>query len=146
MADESVEVTLKVPADVTLSQLFVTDETEIVAIDGESESGEESLSERFAEARDESPNTNTIRSTSLEEGDFAVDNHGPTPSKEKNTVRVVEVKNERIDEHIIGESDESVYEYNDRAYPKNDRVIGAVYPHLNTDKVFSFPASRLRKV
>lgn len=146
MADESVEVTLNVPADVTLDQLFVTEDTEIVAVDGESESVGESLSEWIARTHDEPRNTNPIRSTSLQEGDYAIDDRGPTPSAEKNTVRVVEVTNDRIDEHAVGSSDTSVYEYNDRAYPQNDRVIRAVYPHLNTDKVFSFPASRLRKV
>jgi len=145
MADERVEVTLKVPADVTLGQLYVTDDTEIVAVDGDNESDEESLSERFSEARGELKMAKAVGSTSLEEGDHAIDDRGPTPSAEKNTVRVVEVTDDRIDEHAVGSSDESVYEYNDRAYPASDRVVRAVYPHMNTDKVYSFPASRLRQ-
>jgi hypothetical protein len=146
MADDSVEVTLNVPADVTLEQLFVTEDTEIVAVDGDYESDKESLSERFSEARGELKMTKAVGSTSFEEGDYAIDDRGPTPSAEKNTVRIVEVTDDRIDEHAVGSSDQSVYEYNDRAYPASDRVVRAEYPHLNTEKVFSFPASRLREV
>lgn len=86
--------------------------------------------------------------TSLEPGDAVVDDGGPTPSAEKNTVVVTEVLDERIDGHTI-ETDTgttTVYGYNDGRYPASDRVVRGYYKFLDSDKIYSFPASRLREV
>lgn len=94
--------------------------------------------------------------TTLEPGDTVVDDNGPTPSAEKNTVVVTEVLDERVDEHYIdtdnGETDdgyveqETVYKYNNGRYPASDPVVRGYYKFLNSDKIYSFPASRLRDV
>jgi len=135
MANESVEVTLSVPADVTLDDLLVTEDTEIVDVS----------SDRLTETIEET-SSDESEETRFEEGEYYLDPKGPTPSPEKNTVRVTNIPGDRIDEHTIGSSDETVYEYTDRRYDPSEPVVEAVYSNLNTDKTYSFPASRLREV
>jgi hypothetical protein len=78
--------------------------------------------------------------------DYAVDDKGPTPSLEKNTVEIVELTNTRADEFEV-EDGKTVAEYdNNRFYPEDDLVVGAVYSHLSNDKRWHFPESRLREI
>lgn len=82
---------------------------------------------------------------SFEVGEYAIDDTEPTASPEVNTVEVIELVDERADEHVIEETGKTVAEHNEW-YPNDDPVVKGVYPHMSSDKVWHFPESRLRPV
>jgi len=77
-------------------------------------------------------------------GDFGIDDNGPTPSPELNTVEVVELTATRADNF---ETDEGrlVSEYeNNRLYPNDSLVVGVKFPNLSGDKTYHMPEARIR--
>lgn len=80
-----------------------------------------------------------------EVGDTLIDDYEPTPSPEKNTVKVVELFDTRADEFVIESENKTVAECeNNKYYPDDDLVVAGVYPNLGGDMVWHFPESRLR--
>jgi len=78
-------------------------------------------------------------------GNFGVDKKGPTPSKEKNTVKIVELTKQRADEYETDEG-ELVSEYSgNKFYPDDDLVVGVKYIHLSGNKTYYLPESRILK-
>lgn len=87
-----------------------------------------------------SPHTHNV-------GEYVIDDYEPTPSPEVNTVRVVELFNQRADEFVVDEeTGKTVADCeNNRFYPDDDLVVAGVYPNMgDPDKVWHFPESRLR--
>lgn len=84
---------------------------------------------------------------SFEVGEYALDRREPTPSPEANTVKVVELLDERANECFIEETGKHVSEHkHNRFYPETDPVVVGVYPNMGSDKEWHFPESRLQKV
>lgn len=85
----------------------------------------------------------TERSHSVEVGEYYTDDTEPTPSPEANTLKVVELINQRADEFVIEETGKTVSEHN-WYYPNDDLVVAARYPNMGDDRIWHFPESRLR--
>jgi len=91
------------------------------------------------------PSTNGVEHL-FDEGDYALDQHEPTSSREKNTVRVIELTNQQANEY---ETDDQclVSEYKTNSpYPEDDAVVIGKYPHMSGNREYAFPESRLRPV
>jgi hypothetical protein len=86
-------------------------------------------------------------SHSFDVGDYAIDGVEPTPSPEVNTVRVVELIDQRADEFVVEDTGKVVSEHqHNHHYPDDDLVVAAVYPNMGkTGEVWHFPESRLRR-
>jgi len=82
---------------------------------------------------------------SFEVGEYAIDSNEPTPSTELNTVKVVDLIDQRADEYMTDDG-KVVAEYeNNLFYPDDDPVVAAKYPNLSSDETWYFPESRLTK-
>jgi len=126
MTQDRIKVTLSVPEDTPLTELF---------------------SEGFRLVEISEPETKETADESVfSEGDFALDKNEPTPSPEANTVKVTEVTDQRADEYVVEETGNTVKEHNPN-HSGDERVIIGHYPNMGSpDKKFAFPESRLQQV
>ncbi len=88
--------------------------------------------------------TEESEETEIEEGDLVRDTDAPIWS-EDDRVNVLEVTDDRADQHVIEQSTilgKTVKSENPE-YPADDRVIIGRYLDQETDRTYSFPESRL---
>lgn len=135
MAEETLEVTLLVPADTPISELVTGDQRLI------------GISERnTTDSTERNTTDSTEPSHTLVEGRYAVDANEPTPSSEANTVKVLRTTGERADEYVVEATGQTVAEHNPN-FPKDDPVVIGRYPNMSDPgKQFAFPESRLREM
>ena len=82
----------------------------------------------------------------LQVGDFANDAHEPTPSPEKNVVKVVELTETPANEYETGDG-KTVAEYDtNKFYDEESPVVKGVYPNMSSEKVWAFPEERLEQL